>query len=715
MGRFSTDRAGDADRACGAGGRRPRVDAALGRLGAIVLAVCALAVSAAIPAAGLGADAARLLADQHLGLPAELLSPPTARMTRVYANDGTTLITTFYDEDRQDVALAAVAPVMRQAIVAAEDTRFYHHGGVDLRGVLRALVSDSQGARQGGSTLTMQLVRSVLKEDPDLSAAQRRAATAGTPARKLREAAYAAQLEQHLTKAQILQDYLNVVYFGAGAYGVEAASERIFGVHAARLDLAQAALLAGVVQSPDTDNPVGGTWGRARVRQDYVLAAMVRAGMITAGQQAAAEAERLTLAGTPPPDGCVDAAGSAQAWGFFCDYVRRWWDAQPAFGATPAQRDRALRRGGYTVVTTLDPHVQHAAAMSSKSVYPVHSRRVLPIAVVQPGTGRVLALAVNRRFGTGNSVADTVNPLVTGGGSLYGYPSGSTFKLFTMLAALQDGLPLDTAYDAPARLRTRWPDYGPHACDGRYCPHNANPSWMDGHRTMWDGFGRSVNTYFVHLEEMVGPGAAVAEARKLGISFAAPQDAAMARGDTATWGAFTLGVVDTTPLELASAYATIAADGTHCSPVPVRSVTDGRGAATPIPSDCRQVLPADVARAAVDAARCPVGEQSAFHTCDGGTAEQVAQIFGGHPVAGKTGSTEDNTTESFVGFTPAVVAAGTAADPADPTDRVGSAVESQVVTAVAQTLRAAAGDGPYPAFVAPSSAIALAGSGSSAG
>ncbi|BFU44016.1 transglycosylase domain-containing protein [Krasilnikovia sp. MM14-A1004] len=686
------------------GGQR-RARAALTDLGAVLLVVCALAVAAAIPAAGLGATAARLIRGRHFGLPAELLTPPVQRLTRVYANDGTTLLTTFYDEDRQEVPLTRVAPVMREAIVAAEDSRFYSHGGLDLRGALRALVSDSHGARQGGSTLTMQLVRSVLKEDPDLTAAQRRAATADTAARKLREAAYAVQLQHRLSRAQILQDYLNVVYFGGGAYGVEAASQLIFGVGASRLDLAQAALLAGIVQSPETDNPVDGDWTRARTRQGYVLAAMVRAGMISPAQQAAATAEPLTRAGTLPPDGCVEAAGAAQAWGFFCDYLRRWWDAQPAFGATPAQRDVALRRGGYRVVTTLDPYVQQSAATQSRSVYPAHDRRALPIAVLQPGTGRVLALAVNRRYGTGPSPADTVNPLVTGGGRLYGYPSGSTFKLFTMLAALQDGRPLATAFDAPARLRTHWPDTGPYACGGRYCPRNANPSWMDGHRTMWSAFGRSVNTYFVHLEEQVGPEAAVAEARKLGIGFAAPRDADMAR-DAAGWGSFTLGVVDTTPLELASAYATIADDGRYCRPVPVQSITDPRGSAVPVPAACRQVLPPDVARAAADAARCPVGEQGPYHRCDGGTATQVGQIFDGRPVAGKTGSTEDNTTETFVGFTPTAVAAGIAADPADPTDRVGSTVEAQVVTAVARTLLAAVGDGPYPPFTPPDPGIA---------
>jgi membrane peptidoglycan carboxypeptidase len=279
--------------------------------------------------------------------------------------------------------------------------------------------------------------------------------------------------------------------------------------------------------------------------------------------------------------------------------------------------------------------------------------------------------------------------------------------MFTMLAALEAGMPLNTGYDAPAKLPTQWPGSGPGSCDGKYCPGNDNPSWMDGYRTMWDGFGRSVNTYFVHLEQQVGPAAAVAEAKKLGISFSAPSDASMAVKSADSWGSFTLGVVDTTPLELAEAYATIASGGTYCKPLPVNSVTDLDNHAVPVGPQCSRVLDPEVAHAAADAARCPVGQQSTYGKCDGGTAQQIAGFFGGRQVAGKTGSTEDNTTETFVGFTTTVAAAGTAADPANPANHVGSAVESAVVDAVGHTLRAAAGDGNYPDFTPPGPAIAL--------
>jgi membrane peptidoglycan carboxypeptidase len=648
---------------------------------------------------------------QNTELPPQLITPTSAQLTRIYADDGKTLITTFYDEDRHDVALGQIAPVMQQAVVAAEDTRYFQHGGVDLKGLVRAFVTDTQSGRaaQGASTLTMQLVRNVLKEDPSLSAAERADATADTASRKLKEIEYAVELEHRLTKQQILQNYLNIVYFGDGAYGIEAASSRFFGVSPEHLDLAQAALIAGVVQSPDADNPIAGDKSQARARQLYVLGAMVKAGMITQAQETKAAAEKLKYGGTTDPNGCVDASGTTNGWGFFCDYLRRWWDQQPAFGKTVAERDLALRRGGYTVVTSLDPDVQKVAAEQSRDVYSLKNKKTLPIAVVQPGTGKVLALAVNRHYDTGKSIADTVNPLISGGGGVYGYPSGSTFKMFTMLTALESGLPLDTGYDAPAKLPTEWYDDGPGNCGGMYCPGNDNPSWMDGYRTMWDGFGRSVNTYFVHLEEQVGPAAVVAEAQKLGITFTAPQDAKQARDNADSWGAFTLGVVDVTPLELASAYATVAAQGTYCAPTPVLSITDADHEKVSLPGNCRQVIPADVADAAADAARCPVGQQSAYGKCDGGTAQQVASIFGGRPVAGKTGSTENNTTETFVGFTPTMAAAGIANDPADPNDHVGSSVEAAVVTAVAHALHAAVAGTPYAEFTAPSLQMAFGG------
>jgi membrane peptidoglycan carboxypeptidase len=196
-------------------------------------------------------------------------------------------------------------------------------------------------------------------------------------------------------------------------------------------------------------------------------------------------------------------------------------------------------------------------------------------------------------------------------------------------------------------------------------------------------------------------------AQRLGIQFRAANDAKLA-ASPATWGAFTLGVVDTTPLDLANAYATIANKGVYCAPLPVVSIKDSSGNALPAANpNCKQVVAPDIAAAAVDAARCPVGQQSAYGTCDGGTATMVSGILGGRPVGGKTGSAERNATETFVGFTPQIAAAGIATNPDDPRDAVGSAVSAAVDTAVARVLAAALQGQPVIQFPVPSRAIAM--------
>ncbi|MET7376690.1 transglycosylase domain-containing protein [Micromonospora arida] len=679
-----------------------------------VLAGLVLAV-AALPGNLLLGLTARSALGSYAALPASLKTPATPQRSYLYANDGKTLITTFYDVNRTDVPLSEIAPVMRQAIVAAEDRRFYDHGGADLRGLARALVANVKGGgtEQGGSTLTMQYVRNVLKTDPTRTAEERAAATDPTVGRKIQEIRYASALDKSLGKDEILDRYLNIAYFGSGAYGIAAASQRYFGKPPAQLTLAESALLAGLVQSPDAYSPISGDKDEALVRRSYVLDSMVATNAITAAQAAQAKAEPLALHPTAQPNGCTAVSQGHDDWGFFCDYLRQWWLTQPAFGATVAEREQALRSGGYTVVTSLDPKIQATAQQQATKVYSYDNKRALPIAAVQPGTGRVLAMAVNRHYSLADNPGgqanypNTVNPLISGGASVDGYQAGSTFKLFTMLAALESGRTLSTGFDAPAKLPTRYAAEGPGSCDGRWCPANANPDWMDGYRMMWDGFGRSVNTYFVWLAEQVGQDKVVQMAQRLGITFRADSDANFAKNNAANWGSFTLGVAATTPLDLANAYATVAAEGTYCTPVPVVSVTGADGTKVPVgqPS-CKRVLDADVARAATDAARCPVGQQSAFGQCNGGTATGVNDILDGRPVAGKTGSSEENSTETFVGFTPQVAVAGIAANPDDPADSVGSAVQSKVIDAVARVIATAVKGQPEKAFVAPSRELA---------
>ncbi|MEU8374021.1 transglycosylase domain-containing protein [Micromonospora sp. NPDC048894] len=679
-----------------------------GVLAGLVLAAAALPLALVF---GIGFGG---LASSYAELPNTLRTPPTAQRSTLYAADGVTLITSFYTEDRVDVPLAKVAPVMRQAIVAAEDARFYQHRGVDVRGVVRAFTANQRDgrARQGASTLTMQYVRNVLSSDPRLTKEQRKKATEISTARKLQEMRYALALERELTKDEILTRYLNIAYFGAGAYGIAAAAKRYFSTTPARLTLAQATLLAGLVRSPDTDDPINGDADAALTRRSYVLDRMVALAQVPAEDAAVARDAPLTLRPSRTPNDCTAVPEQRNDWGFFCDWFTQWWSDQPAFGATAAERQDNLRRGGFRIVSSLDPAVQRSAVRQATDIYDVDDPRAAPVAVVQPGTGRVLALAVNRHYSVTPNPAgqrnypNTVNQLIAGGGGIEGYQAGSTFKLFTLLAALESGRPLETGFIAPSRIVTRFPtDDARASCGGRWCPANATPEWMDGYRTMWTAFGRSVNTYFAWLTEQVGAERVVEMAERLGIRFRAADDAELARSGARDWGAFTLGVSSTTPLDLANAYATVAAEGTWCAPLPVVSIRDnaGKEVAAGRP-DCRQVVDTEVARAAADAARCPVGDQSMYRRCDGGTAEKLRTGLG-RPVAGKTGSSERNETESVVAFTPQLAVAQIAANPDDPRDAVGAAVQSRMVDAVGRILFAALADAPVRDFVPPGESI----------
>ncbi len=662
---------------------------------------------------GRSADAA---SESYLALPADLQTPPTYQTSYVYANDGKTLITSFYDENRRDVTLAQVSTVMRQAVVAAEDVRFYQHGGVDTQAILRALIADQRTGQttQGASTLTMQYVRNVLKGDPNLTPEERAAAVADTITRKIQEARYAIALEKRLTKDQILERYMNIAYFGQGAYGVYAAAQTYFSTTPDKLTLPQATLLSGIIQSPDSYNPINGDVEAARTRRQYVLNALV--GMKVIGQQQAdaVAASPLGLHPKHTPNDCTEVPKAKNSWGFFCDYFLRWWDDQAAFGLTPEDREANLKQGGYRIITTLDPKIQSTATKQALALYGYNNKRALPMAVVQPGTGRVLSLTVNRHYSLApnpkgqNGYPNTVNQLIAGGGSVIGFQTGSTFKLFTMLAALELGKPLNTKFKAPARLMTRFPAHGPGTCHGYYCPGNANPKWMDGVRTMWTGYGRSVNTYFVWLEEQIGPEYAVAMAERLGIRFNAPHDRSLADNGAASWGPFTLGVVATTPLELVNAYATVAAGGIYCKPLPVSSIKTATGQSLAVASpQCKRVVSADVAAAAADAARCPVLSKSYYDQCNGGTAPVAPLILGKRPLGGKTGSSEKNATETFVGFTPQIAACAVAGNPADPRDLVGSSVSHDVDVAVLETMKVALKGMPYVDFPKPSAQIAF--------
>ncbi len=695
--------------------------------------------AAAFPAVAISGLAAKAGAEAFDQLPSELTVRRSPQITYVYANDANTLLTTLYDENRRDVPLADVAPIMRKAIIAAEDQRFYQHNGVDIQGVARAFVANQQQGEvsQGASTITMQYVRLAISYSAT-NPQQVIDASADTNARKLREMRYALAVEKQLTKDQVLERYLNIAAFGNSAFGIYAASQVYFGKEPKDLKIEEAAVLAGLVQAPTAYNPaVPENKQAATVRRDWVLEQMLKTGAISRAEYDTAKATEIKVTGKPSPNGCVST--TTASWGFFCDFFTRWWLEQDAFGKTPFERENRLKTGGYTIISSLDPPTQTAMKNTIEKYLPTVNPktgrpewRALMLAAVEPGTGKVRALAVNRnyklddpnapvngistdlakaRLGIRGTYPNTTNPLLSGGGDIQGYQAGSTFKIFTMVAALEQGYPLDYTINTTSPYVSKFviDPKSDAACQGNhYCPVNANPSYMNGPRNMWTGFGRSVNTYFVPLEERAGANNAVDVAKRFGIQFRARgtkpgeiRDYELSQPEPSKqWGAFTLGVSATTPLELANAYATIVADGKYCEPIPVEEVRDHSGNKLDVASPrCGQATKVEVARAAVDAARCPIGDQSALGRCDGSTFTQgrpLAQKYGKFPVAGKTGTTDEDKTAALVMMTKQLAVGGIIGDPDTPQlprDPVTKAIEhfshNQVNPAVAETLGAA--------------------------
>ncbi|MET8121781.1 transglycosylase domain-containing protein [Micromonospora sp. NPDC005189] len=691
------------------------------RAGLIAGIVIAAAAYPLVALTGLGAKATAHAVEQKTKV---LTTALPAETSYLYAPDGKTVLTMFYEEYRQYTKLSDMSPNIQQAIVAAEDSRFYQHHGVDPKGVARAFVSNARsGGSQGASTLTMQYVRMALR-DSATTPKEVQEATQQTSLRKVKEMRMALDLEKEISKEQIMERYLNSAYFGHRAYGIYAASEIFFSKTPKDLTPVEAATLAGLVKSPSEYDPADSDQKEATARRNYVLDRMNQLGYLSPDSATAAKSEPIRLKLTTPPHDCAAVAEKYNSWGFACDYLKNWWSAQPAFGANRLERMDKLRRGGYRIVLSIDPKVQEAAEKNVGAKGATGSPFANGIVVSEPGTGRVKAMAVNRTYSldlsenpqSSNPEAgpkvkanypNTVAPLL-GGGELAGYQAGSTFKMFPMLAALDSGMTLSTSFNAPYRYKSA-------VYDG-WAPSNASGA-MTGQQTMWSGFGKSVNTYFVWLEEKVGADRAVRLAEQLGLRWRTDVDREQASPTKVKkWGAFTLGVSDATPLEMANAYAAVAADGRYCEAIPVQAIMnrDGTPATYTTPGGihrevakprCRQVVSADAARAATDAARCPTGDTPARGSCGGWSTADSVRGTVGRPVAGKTGTTDSTRSAWFVGYTPELAAASFISDPDNPFNAVGDGQSQIPIAAVAETLRDGLKGTPTRQFTPPSEAI----------
>lgn len=580
-------------------------------------------------------------------LPDELNTPPLPERSVILAADGSVLATIYY-QNRIEVPLDSIAPIMRQATIAVEDARFLEHNGVDFRGIVRAAASNASSGEisEGASTLTMQYIKNVLVNQAT-SAEELDAARGDSSARKIKEVRLALALEKRFTKSEILSRYLNIAYFGSGAYGIEAASRRYFSKPASNLTLAEAATLAGIVQRPTSYDPIRNPELSAE-RRNVVLGRMANLGYVS--QADANRAMKIPMKSLLNPTQVSNGCTSSYA-PFFCDYVLQSIRENDVFGETPEERETFLRRGGYTITTTLDPTVQKSVTEIVNSTIPIDdpSGKAAAISMVQPGTGHIIAMTQNREWGTSGKGRTTYNynaPQSMGG--TIGMQAGSTFKVFTLAAALEAGISPNEYISSPSP--NTFNNFRNCETGVPYDPVTVRNSTTSGTLNMAQATAYSTNTYFMAIEERTGICRPVDIAESLGVT--------LGNGDPLLRvPSFTLGTMEIAPLSLANAYATFAAHGRYCEPVPILEIRDRDGAKLNVPNgDCRQVLDRSVADGVTVMLNGVVDGNIPGRT-------GAPMNLGDRPVAGKTGTTNESAAVWFAGFTPQVASAVWVGDP----------------------------------------------------
>jgi membrane peptidoglycan carboxypeptidase len=607
-------------------------------LGVSVLAGAVMA-GIALPAAGALGLAAKGSVQGFDEIPANLKSPQLSQRTTILDSAGQQ-IATVYSRDRTVVDLKDISPYLQKAIVAIEDSRFYQHGAIDLKGVLRALNKNAQsgGVAQGASTLTQQLVKNYFIEEAGDDPTKVAQATQQTLGRKIRELKYAIQIEEKLGKKKILENYLNITFFGEQAYGVEAASQRYFSKHAKDLSLQQAALLAGIVQSPSRYDPVNDE-AEATKRRNTVLQRMAEVGDISQQEADAAKEKPLGLHVSQPKNGCITAGKGA---GFFCKYVENAFLNDPVFGKTKEARAKIWNRGGLTIRTTLDPQSQASVQASLKQHVEKSDKVAAAATLVEPGTGKILAMGQSKPYGYGKNETEYNYSVDRDmGGSNFGFPTGSTFKPFVAAAAIEGGKPATQEYSSPYKMPYPSPV---QACNGKqwvndraYTVENESES-EKGPYAMKEAMAKSVNTYFVQLISDIGlcPVVKMTDALHVvqGDGKKLPEAPAIA-----------LGSKGISPLTMANAYATFAARGMYCTPIAIESITQKIGneqKSLPVPkSTCSRAMTENTADTVNTLLRGVV---------DSGTGQQAGLTD--RESAGKTGTTDERKNAWFVGYTP---------------------------------------------------------------
>lgn len=634
----------------------PHLASLLAAFVAISVAMGLLSAGLALPLTGALGAAASGTATAFEDLPENFTPTALAQQSTVVSRDGKTLATP-YESNRVIVPLKKIAPVMRKAQIAIEDSRFEEHGGIDVRGTARALVTNAAGGgvTQGGSSITQQYVKMMLVEKALQKGDEKGAARAKEKsyARKLQEMKYALNVEKTMSKKQILQGYLNLAYYGDQTYGVEAAARHYYDKHASELNLSEAATLAGVVQSPGSTDPNNNPTA-AQKRRNVVIDRMLALKWITAKEAKAAKKPSVKSQLRIRENEGGTCARSVEP--YVCAYIEAYLKTMPELGDNPRERWRNVTTGGLKIDTTFDyGDIREARKMLQAKVPPGDPSGVgAAVATVEPGTGKIRVLAQSSTFKTGikkNSTRYTeqawTQPVAFGG--TRGWQIGSTAKMYALAAAMERG---DTAngglYVPMASTTQAW--YPPaslagHPCFGTFPQGVRNDELIGGsylpYRVVTP---RSVNTAFVQL--VANLGCKVHDTMgKMHLQNGGP-----APGDTSglAWdkgaAAVALGGDDTDPLTLANSYAILAAGGTYCPPNPIEKITDSNGKALKLePPKCERVLKYSSAQNVTELLKTVI-------TGPHGTGA-AARLADGRVAAGKTGTTNDHKQSWFVGYT----------------------------------------------------------------
>ena len=539
----------------------------------------------------------------------------------------------FYSENRQNVALKDVAPVFLEALIATEDSRFYENNGYDTIALARSFMSTTSGnQKQGASGITQQLVKNLQilnahTEEEQLAVQSRSLGT------KLQEIKYAINLEDEYSKEEILQMYLNTVYFGNKAYGISAAAQTYFSTTPDKLTLPQAATLVGVINNPTIYDPVKAPEG-SDARKNMVLGRLLATGKI---EQATYDKESqvptaLTLGSTE--NGCGQSA-----YPYYCDLVKQEILSNSAFGKDTEARQAFLYRGGLTIKTAMDPNAMDIARDEAVRAYSDTNRVGTGIAMVQPGTGQIVAIGQNRTWGNGEGQTELTYANAA-------RQTGSSFKPFTLATAMEQGIPAGTMMESNS------PYYPPN---GYTAPPDGFSNFGLYDYGQVDGYKAtkmSMNVWYVRLMQRTGVVPVAELANRLGLNIPTSGDGAV---NPATLS-LTLGAWESSPVQMANAYATFAASGTYCNPVSILGATrtDTKEEIPVSDPDCHQAITPNIANTITDVLKGPLAQ--------GGTAENVA-LSGGRPAAGKTGTTNGWADAWFVGYTPQYSTAVWSGDP----------------------------------------------------